>query len=126
MNILFLDDCPQRTKKFKRLLPMAVTCETAQECIDLLPTEDWDYVFLDHDLGGETYQSSDEFNTGMQVVRYIVDNPQNVQHFVVHSLNYGAALNMVSLLREREYIATKCSFLEIENFIRTKIYGYLD
>lgn len=105
---------------------MAVTCETAQECIELLPTEDWDYAFLDHDLGWEIYQDSQEFNTGMQVVRYIIDNPQNVQHFVVHSLNYSAALSMVSLLREREYIATKCSFLEIENFIRTKIYGYLD
>ncbi len=126
MNILFLDDCPQRTKKFKSLLPMAVTCETAQQCIDLLPTEDWDYAFLDHDLGGATYQDSEEFNTGMQVVRYIVDNPQNVQHFVVHSLNHGAAMNMVDLLRQCEYTVSRCIFLDIENFIRIKIYGYLD
>jgi len=125
MNILFLDDCPNRTRKFRSLLPSADTCFTAKECIDKLYTQEWDWVFLDHDLGGETYQNSEEFNTGMQVVREMIARRAEVHRVIVHSLNYYAAQTMVDLLKQYGYNAKYNSFLDIEDFIRTKIMGYL-
>jgi hypothetical protein len=121
MNILFLDDCPQRTKKFRSLVPSATTVSTAQECIDLLRTKEWDWIFLDHDLGGETYQDSQEFNTGMQVVREMISEPVIVKQVVVHSLNYDAARTMISLLRESNYTTIRCSFLDIKDFVERNI-----
>ncbi len=121
MNILFLDDCPQRTKKFKSLAPSATTVSTAQECIDKLYTQGWDWVFLDHDLGGEIYQDSQEFNTGMQVVREMIQRPAITGCVVVHSLNYDAATTMVSLLRESSYVVFRCSFLNIEDFVKKNV-----
>lgn len=36
MSILFLDDSPERTEKFKAAYPEAVCVETAKECIQKL------------------------------------------------------------------------------------------
>lgn len=105
LNILFLDDDPNRTKRFKKDVPEAITVETVKECIEELKTETWDWVFLDHDLGGETYVKSSSKKCGMEVVRWILKNQNivSVKRFIVHSHNVDAGKEMKAKLSEQKF-----------------------
>jgi hypothetical protein len=103
MNILFLDDCPERTKVFKAALPSADTVETARAAIVALIEEDWEWVFLDHDLGGKEAANSADPDTGMEVVRWIIENKPIIEKIIVHTLNKSAGQTMVSKLHEAGY-----------------------
>jgi CheY-like chemotaxis protein len=95
MDVLFLDDSPERAKHFRSIVPSAVFVTTAEECIAELGKRQWDYVFLDHDLGGEVYVDTAEKNTGSEVVRWIGKHRPQIGQIVVHSCNYDAAMYMV-------------------------------
>ena len=71
MNVLFLDDNPVRSARFRQAVPHATMVETAKECIAQIRKEQWDWIFLDHDLGGEEFVDSDRKDTGMEVVRHL-------------------------------------------------------
>ena len=106
MNVLFLDDDPNRTKVFQSLVPSAKLTATADECIKALAdaTEPWLCVFLDHDLGecGQT--------TGMKVVEWIEKNRPHVECFVSHSLNPHGRLAMSERLMRAGYISLPRAF----------------
>jgi hypothetical protein len=104
MNILFLDDSPIRTKEFKSNNPSAICVETAKDAIKELDSNiEWSYVYLDHDLGGEKFVDSQNTNTGMEVVRWIVANKPNIDLIIIHSLNPVAANNMLTDLKRAAY-----------------------
>lgn len=125
MNILFLDDNLERTKSFKGQVPSAVTVETAQECIDELKKDTkWDYVLLDHDLGGEVFVQTDREDCGMEVVRWIVSNKPSIDHVVVHSLNHVAAKEMKLSLEEVGYEVIPLPFI-LFNPSQSNIYAIL-
>jgi len=100
---LFLDDCPNRCKSFRSNFPWATIVNDAESCIAELKKQDWDQVFLDHDLGGTTYQDASDKNSGSEVVRWILKNKPKVGLFVCHSLNGPARENMVMALRSAGY-----------------------
>ena len=110
--ILFLDDNPHRTKKFLSEVPSAICTTTAQGMIDLLKklTEPAKFVFLDHDLQGETHVDSRGANTGMEVVRYIEKNKPSIEKIVVHSCNYPAAVQMTERLANIGYDVQRIPF----------------
>lgn len=111
MNVLFLDDDSNRTKRFKRTYPYASTTTTAEGMIHLLRKGDEvDILFLDHDLGGLTFVDSGDKNTGAEVVRWIVEHKPKIQLIVVHSLNYPAAIRMEADLIDAGYHAQRCPF----------------
>lgn len=88
MNILFLDDNEQRQSLMRSRLPFIRQAFNAKEAIDILQQEDiWDYVFLDHDLGGEIFVDSDNENTGAAVARWIASNKPKTKKIIVHSYN---------------------------------------
>jgi len=100
MNILFLDDSLVRTKKFRSNWPFAIIVHTSDDAISKLASNtNWDYVFLDHDLGGEIYVDSSREDCGMTVVRWIVEHKPQIGTIIVHSLNAPARESMVSDLR---------------------------
>jgi len=103
MNVLFLDDNPIRRKMFLSEVPSAQIVDTVAECIKKLEEEEWDYVLLDHDLGGETFVDSSRGDTGMEVVRWILEKKPKIGHVVVHSHNVPAANRMISLLEDGGY-----------------------
>jgi len=106
---LFLDDEAERAERFLHTYPNAAWVKTSLECIDMLK-EPWDMISLDHDLGGERYVDSGREDCGMEVVRWLaVNKPEHLKqtHFVVHSLNADAALDMLNILRASGY---KCSY----------------
>jgi DNA-binding NarL/FixJ family response regulator len=111
MNILFLDDDPNRHAYFyAEFSDWATMCHTAQECIDHLARQDWDIVCLDHDLGGEVFVGSDGKNTGMEVIRWIEKNNPKVKVFIVHSWNAPAGASMMLALSFMNYPAIRSFF----------------
>jgi|WetSurMetagenome_2_1015567.scaffolds.fasta_scaffold02116_19 CheY-like chemotaxis protein len=98
LNILFLDDDPYRQKWFKSMLPSAVCVWTAEDAIAELPGQQWDFVFLDHDLGGEAYVDSKRPDTGMEVARWLRENQVSIATVVLHSMNPAGRANMKSAL----------------------------
>jgi CheY-like chemotaxis protein len=106
MKIVFLDDDHQRWYRLQNRIPQAVRVETAAECINMIkdsPEIDW--LFLDHDLGGEAYVKSYREDCGMEVVRYLIAEKLNksIHKIVVHSHNTVAALEMFNKLKEADY-----------------------
>lgn len=104
-KILVLEDDENRIEIFRSML-ISPTDETiyvtnASDAIKALTANVFDVIYLDHDLGGRTYVSEADENTGSRVVKYLT-GPANTQSpetsFIIHSLNYGAAQNMKSKL----------------------------
>lgn len=97
MKIFVLDDSPLRLNIFKRRFQphghTVFTAMTAKEAIDIIEgEEDFDIIFLDHDLGGRPpeYYGQDcdpeHKNTGSEVARWLSKNGIPCQ-VVVHSRN---------------------------------------
>jgi hypothetical protein len=113
--ILFLDDDPNRAATaYGRMTDeekeSTIWCRTAEEAIVTLR----DYkkvltdVFLDHDLGSETWVHSQREDCGMEVVRFLEKtyrkNPEQFQvfraiRFIVHTWNTAAGPVMLSRLK---------------------------
>ncbi len=56
----------------------------------LLKANNYDMLFLDHDLGGQTYVSSTEENTGAGLARWIKENKETISlsgAILIHSFN---------------------------------------
>ena len=60
MRILILEDDPARHKAFKKNLigNEVLITEHTDQAIKLIKEQDWDVLFLDHDLGGKVYCES--------------------------------------------------------------------
>jgi hypothetical protein len=120
-SILFLDDCPTRTDWARRRLSLPTdlfkSVETAAMAIRFLGESPvhFDTVYLDHDLGGETWQDPDDKNTGSEVVRWIVLNRPRIGRVFVHSMNTPAGNRMADNLRQAGYDAQYRSWLTIVN-----------
>lgn len=103
LPVIILEDSKARIKKFRSNFPWADIFEVAAPCKTKLSEMEGEFdLFLDHDLGNETYVDSEEENTGMEVVRYIEANPhicKQINQCVVHSLNEEAARNMARRLK---------------------------
>jgi len=123
MNVLWLDDSNDRTKLFRSHAPYAVLTETAAECIAkmIAADEPWDVVFLDHDLGGETYVDPSLPNTGSAVVRWICENKPKIKRVIVHSCNTVAAQYMTEDLIKLGYDADRIPITNLiyDNLLET-------
>jgi hypothetical protein len=106
MKILFLDDRSKRIhsaiKKFANDDLTIVT--NVKECLRFLSEEEWDVVYLDHDLGGEEFCDPDSPTCGMEIVRYIGKTEYPIKkkwpEFIIHSSNVFAATLMEDGLDE--------------------------
>jgi hypothetical protein len=102
---LFLDDDPDRASAFLEQFPDAIWVKTVTECVEKL-AEPWDEVHLDHDLGGELYVDASRDDCGMEVVRWMSQEPRRhlrTARFTVHSHNMIAAFEMSYRLRMLGY-----------------------
>jgi len=119
--ILFLDDDKLRTRVFRSSIPSATCVDTAEGMISQLKNlESADCVFLDHDFGGQTHVSSDRADTGMEVVRWIVENKPKIGKLIVHTHNDDAGDDMTDKLVAAGYVVTRKPFIKmvIERSIR--------
>ena len=98
MRLLILDDDQIRHNHFKKLYSEENITHvyTAEETINTLKSEEpFDYIFLDHDLGGQQMVESGK-GTGYEVAQWIADNPECLPNnqIVIHSLNPWGRENM--------------------------------
>lgn len=113
-KILFLDDNTSRHRAMKPYL-LHHEAYTALEAIDLLSHYQYDFVFLDHDLGGEEGVSSEKSNSGAAVARWIAETKPKIGIIIIHSLNPAGALNMESVLLGAGYRVLKIPFLTLRD-----------
>lgn len=114
MKILFLDDDDHRLSIAKKRWNghELVTVTTSAEAIDALTKIQFDFVSLDHDLGGEVYVKSGK-NTGYEVAQFIAKMKNPPPIVVVHSWNSVGAKNMIQELEnvtETDYQPFNASF----------------
>lgn len=104
INKLILEDNDRRINQFLYYHPDAVVCKTAEEAISKLQLEEeWHIVWLDHDLGGETFVDSGREDCGMEVVRWIEREQPTIHNIIVHSWNPDAARAMQRALKKAGY-----------------------
>ncbi len=115
MQILVLDDDHYRLSWFTKHVPSCKQAETAQGIIDLIVhNQPCDELFLDHDLGGMSYVDSGLPNTGMGVVRWIVNAKPTINRIVVHTLNHFAGKEMCRALVDAGYTnVERINFIEL-------------
>lgn len=113
MSTLFLDDSKERCKAIKSVIPYITIVHTVEECIEKLKEEEWDLVFLDHDLGNEIYVDSKREDTGMEVVRWIIKNQPIIRHIIVHTLNTSAGIVMAKDLNKAKYEAVYLPYTQL-------------
>lgn len=107
-RVLFLDD---RSKRIHSAIKKFADCDltivaTVVECLRFLSSEEFDYVFLDHDLGGREFVDPNDKDCGMEVVRYLENGwipGKKKPDFVIHSSNSFAAYGMENRLRNAGY-----------------------
>lgn len=105
IRVFLLDDDKRRhewfASRFKGdFIDMAHNVEQAQE---LLSTNSYDAIFLDHDLHPEHYNSvnHDDARTGFAIASWLASNPelQSAATIMVHTRNADGAMRMVEEMR---------------------------
>jgi CheY-like chemotaxis protein len=100
MKILILDDDQVRHDMFrvKYAGHEVVSVLEAKDAIKKLNEEQFDAVFLDHDLGGAVYVTSGE-GTGYEVAVWLSENREKQpKQIIIHSFNPVGAANMMGVL----------------------------
>ena len=125
--VFVLDDDKRRHRWFKKRFDgdEIFLAETVEEAKGLLQENNYDAIFLDHDLLPEHYESnnhSDFARTGYAIAEFLTENKnlQRASTIVVHTRNADAAIKMVEKLRESGRNVEYCAFpmldLKIKNY----------
>lgn len=90
MNIFILEDSVYRMKMFGNLLAghhVVFSC-SVDNAKTILKENQFDVLFLDHDLDQCIFVPSDKPNTGYQLAQWIrYDTDMRFSHIIVHSMN---------------------------------------
>ncbi len=105
IRIFLLEDDERRCDWFRKRFKgdqLDVVCEVPS-AKELLQTQTYDSIFLDHDLKPEHYGSTvnDDERTGFAIAHFLAAHPelQRSATITVHSFNAEGALRMVEELR---------------------------
>lgn len=98
MKILILEDSAERMEFFyKKFEDSEIRhVEHAKDAIEALENNQYDIIFLDHDLGG-TQMNYDPKDCGTLVAEYLSENPVDSK-IIIHSFNPVAANRMINIL----------------------------
>lgn len=102
MKIFILEDDSNRMVKFRRELigHQIDHAKTAEEGSNLIGSNKYDLIFLDHDLGGKQMVDSNNENTGYQLAKFIAKSMENkTTPCIVHSCNPAGAHNITHILQ---------------------------
>lgn len=121
-RILFVDDMILRYEKFISTLPpgdyICIPAFSYEEAIKKLQTENYEVLYLDHDLSDESIMCDPndcQEKTGTDLAKWIVKNktPDDFVQIICHSLNPAGRVNMVNILRDAGFTTINCSFLDL-------------
>ena len=107
-DILILEDSKNRIRRFKQFFVgnNVEVAEAAPECIKLLESKQWDYLFMDHDLLPIHYAMLVKGHKGVapgsgrDVAKYLAENPDKApsKAIIIHSLNGLGSQKMFDIL----------------------------
>lgn len=112
-KLLILDDQEMRHELFRHKYEGhdITHAWTASQAIHYLSNNEYDYIFLDHDLGNQSYMASGP-GTGYEVAEWISKHPElKGSKIIIHSFNPAGASNMDNLLRRNGF-----GFVKIDPF----------
>jgi len=124
MRVFVLDDDEERLKWFKRYFSkdQVDTALDVPSAIEMLDANDYDAVFLDHDLLPEHYgaKDHDDEHSGYAVAHALAQEAkrQRSATIIVHSLNPDGALRMTELLHGAGYATDYIPFTMLEHRLR--------
>jgi hypothetical protein len=105
IRIFLLEDDERRCEWFAKRFKgdqLDIACDVSR-AKELLSTESYDSIFLDHDLIPEHYGAteSDDERTGYAIASFLAGHPelQRAATIMVHSFNADGAMRMVEELR---------------------------
>lgn len=101
-HVLIVEDDPYRIQHFEKFLPKATYTDVAQRAIRWLEKEQFDFYFLDHDLGGQ-YLPSDQ-SSGFAVADWLSKHGNQGDNVIIHSWNPAGAQRMQKVLPNARYI----------------------
>ena len=110
MKILILDDDLIRHSQFRDNFGYGLHdltfVTTVEQAISKLSLNEYDAIFLDHDLGGKQMVTSGGHEpTGYDVAVWLKNNPDRCpKQIYIHSYNPTGAQNMKGLLPQAELI----------------------
>ena len=127
ISVFLLDDDVRRHRWFESRFDGddLVIAETVEKAKELLDTNSFDAIFLDHDLLPHHYETNDHDDyarTGFGLAEWLNEHPdlQRAATIIVHTRNADAAIPMVQKLRESgrnvEYVAFPMLDLKIKNY----------
>ena len=102
MRIFILEDDHMRQHWFREHFKQhnITIVDNAKDAIKLLSTEEFSFIMLDHDLGGEVFVDSEKENTGYQVAKALINTSNANKPVVIHSWNVPAAQRMQYVIGE--------------------------
>lgn len=102
MKIFILEDDPRRMKLFYKKIGVENTIfhsDNVEEAKKIFNDhKPFDYIFLDHDLGGEIYVPSGHSNTGYQFAKLLAEQDDLSGNICIHTMNPIGAENMAEVL----------------------------
>lgn len=127
ISVMVLDDDERRHRWFKKRFAgdNLEIAETVEEAKKLLSDDNYDAIFLDHDLLPEHYETNDHDDysqTGYAIAEWLNEKRelQRAATIIVHTRNADAAIPMVLKLRESGRNVEYCAFpmldLKIKNY----------
>jgi len=124
-RVFVLEDDEYRISWFKSKYPNALITKDVDDAVTLLSTNEFDVIFLDHDLEAVHYggYTGSEERTGRDVARWLAENPKASPNaaIIVHSLNASGASAMIDKMWEtrgnRKLV--RCPFITLRNLVGT-------
>ena len=100
MKIFVLEDNNERMAYFSLVFLKHALVMTNNVAMGrtILQNEKMDYIFLDHDLGGQVYVPSGESNTGHYICKHMHETLNGYTPIIIHSWNDVGARNMANTL----------------------------
>lgn len=106
MRILVLEDNSIRIEKFKQLFKNQelFISDNVKEALNICLVQDFQVMFLDHDLGNAIWVDSNEENTGYQFIKKLIERQLQKNSLIyIHSMNPIGANKMLNLLLDNGY-----------------------
>ena len=123
-RILILEDNSSRIQQFRRNLAPHVIHDTdnAGVAIKMLNEEQWDVLFLDHDLGGMVGVDVGVYNSGSEVARWLHDHPnKKPRTIIIHSMNPVGQTHMKLLVPESVIYPSAWVYINYTNLTEDSI-----
>jgi len=124
IRVFLLDDDERRHQWFAKRFKgdFIDVADNVAQALELLSTNSYDAIFLDHDLHPEHYNSptTDDERTGYAIASWLASNPelQRASTIFVHTRNADGAMRMVEELRGAGRSAEFAPFPMLEERIK--------